>query len=93
MGPITDHTKEHLGPGDRMIARTRRRALQAARAFAAGTPAPGVDDPQVMLDARSGFFETLSSVAWEQAYVTKVQDADRVFHPQAKPAPVPQTTP
>jgi hypothetical protein len=46
-----------------------------------------------MLDARSGFFETLSSVAWEQAYVKKVQDADRVFHPQAKPAPVPQTTP
>ncbi len=93
MGPITDHAKEHLGPGDRMIARTRRRALQAARAFEAGTPAPGVDDPQVMLDARSGFFETPASVAWEQAYAEKVQDADRVFEPQAKPAPAPQTTP
>jgi hypothetical protein len=40
MGPITDHSHEHLGPGDVMIARTRRRALQAARASPAATPLP-----------------------------------------------------
>ena len=33
MGAITNHELEHLGPGDLMISRTRRRALKAARAF------------------------------------------------------------
>jgi phenylpropionate dioxygenase-like ring-hydroxylating dioxygenase large terminal subunit len=79
MGPITDHAHEHLGPGDLMIARTRRRALQAARAFAAGTPAPGVDEPEVMMAARSGFFEMPQSVEWRQAYDDMMRGADRVL--------------
>mgnify|MGYP003579470013 CR=1 FL=1 len=54
MGPITDHLREHLGPADLIIARTRRRALQAARDFAAGMPAPGVELPEVLAQARSG---------------------------------------
>ena len=29
MGPIVDHTFEHLGPSDQMITRTRRRLLRA----------------------------------------------------------------
>jgi phenylpropionate dioxygenase-like ring-hydroxylating dioxygenase large terminal subunit len=82
MGAITDHSREHLGPGDLMIARTRRRALAAARAFAAGTAAPGVDQPEIMTDARSGFFEMHQSVEWQQAYVDKMKTADRV--PQAR---------
>jgi phenylpropionate dioxygenase-like ring-hydroxylating dioxygenase large terminal subunit len=82
MGGITDHSREHLGPGDLMIARTRRRALSAARAFAAGTPAPGVQQPEVMIQARSGFFEMHQSIEWQQAYVDKMKAADRV--PQAK---------
>ena len=79
MGPITDHGKEHLGPGDLMIARTRRRALAAARAFAAGTPAPGVEAPEVMMAARSGYFEVHQSVEWQQAYEDKMHIADRVL--------------
>jgi phthalate 4,5-dioxygenase len=44
MGPITDHDFENLGPSDIMIARTRRRLLRAARAFAKdGTVPPGVE--------------------------------------------------
>ena len=82
MGPITDHSREHLGPGDRMIARTRRRALMAARAFADGTPAPGVDQPEVLMGARSGFFEMHQSVDWQKAYADKVQQAYRV--PEAR---------
>ena len=78
MGAITDHSWEHLGPGDLMIARTRRRALQAARAFASGMPAPGVDEPQVYLGARSGFFEMPDSVEWQAAYETQMQGAERV---------------
>jgi phthalate 4,5-dioxygenase len=93
MGPITDHSREHLGPGDLMIARTRRRALQAARAFAAGTPAPGVDQPQVLMGARSGFFEMHRSVEWQQAYADKLRTADRVLRSQGTPAPAPELVP
>jgi phthalate 4,5-dioxygenase len=90
MGGITNHMKEHLGPGDLMIARTRRRALQAARAFAAGTPAPGVADPETLQGARSGFFEMHESVEWTQAYAEKVRSAERVLRERAKPARVEQ---
>jgi hypothetical protein len=86
MGAITDHSLEHLGPGDLMIARTRRRALLAARAFAAGTPAPGVDEPQVYLGARSGFFELPSTVEWQAAYDLKMQEAERVPAAASVPA-------
>jgi len=34
MGAVTDHAFEHLGPSDQMIARTRRRLVQAARGCA-----------------------------------------------------------
>jgi hypothetical protein len=84
MGAITDHMKEHLGPGDVMIARTRRRALQAARDFAAGKPAPGADNAQIMMGARSGYFELHESVAWQDAYAQKMQVAERV--PEARQA-------
>src|SRR5215469_2943284 len=53
MGAITDHAFEHLGPSDQMIARTRRRLLQAARALRGnGTPPPGIEDPTVFRGAR-----------------------------------------
>ena len=48
MGPISDHDFEHLGPSDRMITRTRRRLLRAARALKKdGAVPPGVDDPEI----------------------------------------------
>ena len=43
MGSIVDHTLEHLAVSDLMIARTRRRIIQAARAVAEGIAPPGVD--------------------------------------------------
>jgi hypothetical protein len=78
MDGITDHSKVHIGHGDLMIARTRRRALQAARAFAAGTPAPGVVEPEVM-SARSGYFEMPAAVEWQQAHAEKMRSAERVL--------------
>lgn len=87
MGPITNHMREHLGPGDVMIARTRRRALQAARAFAAGTAAPGVDDPRTLMAARSGYFEMPTSVEWQQAYADKMRSAVRVLKETPEPVP------
>jgi phthalate 4,5-dioxygenase oxygenase subunit len=48
MGPIYDRTQEHLGSSDAMVIRTRRRAINAARAFRdEGAVPPGVDDPAV----------------------------------------------
>jgi phthalate 4,5-dioxygenase oxygenase subunit len=77
MGPITDHAGEHLGPGDLMIARTRRRVLQAARAFRDGTPAPGVDAPEVFLGSRSGYFLAEPGVDWLDAYARQVDACQR----------------
>jgi hypothetical protein len=62
-----------------MIARTRRRALAAARAFAAGTAAPGVDDPATLMEARSGFFQMPVTVDWQQAYEQNMRSAQRVL--------------
>lgn len=48
MGPISDRTREHLGPADAMIIQVRRRLLQAARALRdQGVPPPGVDQPEL----------------------------------------------
>jgi phthalate 4,5-dioxygenase oxygenase subunit len=78
MGPITDFSREHLSASDQMIARTRRRILKAARAFRdQGTTPPGVDDPEVSLGARSGFFLADESVDWLDAYEAQVARADR----------------
>ena len=81
MGAITDHSHEHLGAGELMIARTRRRALQAARAFASDTPAPGIDTPEFVMAARSGYFEIHESVDWQRAYDDRMRTADRVLKP------------
>ncbi len=78
MGGITDHDFEHLSPADQMIARSRRRLLKAARAFAEnGTVPPGVDDPEVFLGARSGYFLADQKVDWLDAYDTQVNACRR----------------
>ena len=78
MGPITNHAAEHLGPGDLMIARTRRRVLQAARALRDhGTPPPGVDTPEVFLESRSGYFLTEPDADWLEVYAQQVAACTR----------------
>jgi phthalate 4,5-dioxygenase oxygenase subunit len=78
MGAITDHGFEHLGPSDRMITRTRRRLLRAARALRAnGTPPPGVRDPEVMAEVRSGDFLAASGIGWREAYAEQLRAAAR----------------
>jgi hypothetical protein len=85
MGGISDHEWEHLGPSDRMITRTRRRMLVAARAWQAdGTVPPGVDDPLLYLQARSGFFLSEEGLDWREAWQRQVAAAARpVGLPQA----------
>ncbi len=78
IGAISDHELEHLGPSDRMISRTRRRLLQAARAWRTrGAVPPGVDDPALYLNARSGFFLSEDGVDWREAYARQVKAAAR----------------
>jgi phthalate 4,5-dioxygenase oxygenase subunit len=78
MGPITDHAFEHLAPTDQMIARTRRHIVRTARAFRdAKTTPPGVDDPKLYLQARSGFFWADPKTDWREAYEAQVKEAVR----------------
>src|SRR4029434_766996 len=54
MRPIYARTQKHLGTSDRMIIRTRKRLLDAAKALRdKGEVPPGVDDPKVYA-VRSG---------------------------------------
>ena len=93
MGPVTDHTLEHLGPSDRMVVRTRRRLLNAARDFRQkGGPAPGTRDPEVFKDVRSGHFvatpglSMLEAVAQRQESRTAQEAARELQSPPVHPA-------
>jgi phthalate 4,5-dioxygenase len=78
MGPITDHDFENLGPSDIMIARTRRRLLRAARAFKKDSAVPpGVDNPDVYTNVRSGDFLAHAKISWRDAYDQQARTAIR----------------
>ena len=78
MGPIVDHSFEHLAPTDQMIARTRRRLLGAARAFRdKGTAPPGIADPTVYFRARAGSFLHDPDKALATAYEEQLARAVR----------------
>jgi len=78
MGAITDHSFEHMAPSDQMIARTRRRMLRAARAFAEqGIRPPGADDPDVFWDMQSGVFKIPEPADWQALYTEHLADAQR----------------
>jgi phthalate 4,5-dioxygenase oxygenase subunit len=78
MGPITDHTLEHLAPSDQMVARTRRRLLHAARALRdKGTLPPGIENPEVFYGSRGGFFFTAPRSDWRELYAEQLRVAVR----------------
>lgn len=73
MGPIADHSFEHLAPSDQMITRTRRRLLIAARALRdKGVLPPGIEDPQVYHGARSGYFVSEDTSPWQELYARQL---------------------
>jgi phthalate 4,5-dioxygenase len=78
MGPILDHTLEHLAASDQMIARTRRRLLAAARVLRdKGVPPPGVENVGVFRDARGGYFVGGENSGWQAAYAEQLAQAWR----------------
>jgi hypothetical protein len=81
MGPVVDHSFEHLAPSDQMITRTRRRLLMAARALRAkGVMPPGARDTDVYRGARSGYFVSEGERPWQEVYANKL--ANSVHPPQ-----------
>ena len=69
MGAITDHSFENLAISDRMIAITRRRLLEAAKALAeAGTPPPGAAAPDAYGRVRGGYFLAPEARQWPDVY-------------------------
>jgi hypothetical protein len=78
MGPILDHSFEHLAASDLMITRTRRRMLLAARALRdKGVPPPGADNVDVFRDARGGYFVSEDASGWQDAYAAQLAIASR----------------
>ena len=69
MGAIVDRTREHPGPSDLMIARTRRALIRAAQAYAeTGTlPAPATS-PELYAKVRGGQYFTPAGADWIAAY-------------------------
>ncbi len=85
MGPIIDHDFEHLGPSDRMITRTRRRLLRAARALKKdGAVPPGVDQPDIYVNVRSGDFLADEKIGWRDAYDMQMRAAMRPLQQAAE---------
>ncbi len=83
MGPVVDHSFEHLAPSDQMITRTRRRLLMAARALRdAGVLPPGAEDADVYRNARSGYFISDDKSPWQEVYARRLAAALRPDAPK-----------
>jgi phenylpropionate dioxygenase-like ring-hydroxylating dioxygenase large terminal subunit len=82
MGPIDDRTKERLGTSDSMIIKSRRRALNAARALQEGITPPGVDNPEVF-SVRTGDVILPNDVDWLEG-TSHLREAF-VEHPELMP--------
>jgi len=68
-----------------MIARTRRRLLRAARAFKKdGMVPPGVDDPDIYFEVRSGDFLADDKIDWRGAYEAQLRAAVRPLRQAAE---------
>jgi phthalate 4,5-dioxygenase len=82
MGPILDHTFEHLAPSDQMITRTRRRLLMAARALRDnGERPPGAEDTMVFRGARGGYLVAGEGRSWQEVYAEQLASGWRPAAP------------
>ncbi|NLY65499.1 MAG: Rieske 2Fe-2S domain-containing protein [Alcaligenaceae bacterium] len=78
MGPITDHSFEHLAPTDQMIATVRRRLKKVLSDYQQnGTLPKSASDPKVYLGARSGNFTAAPETGFMEAYTFELEKAHR----------------
>lgn len=74
IGAIAEHSREHLGPSDQMIIRTRKRLVRAVRKFLAdGTVPPVVDNPDILRNALGGGFFAPREAGLMQAYASQLE--------------------
>ena len=84
MGGITDHSWEHLAPSDQMITATRKRLLNAARAYQKDGNLPtSAANPALFRDQRAGFFLATDDRKWPEVYD---QQMEMVSNPQREAA-------
>ncbi len=84
MGAIYDRTRERLGTSDVLIIRTRRRLIEAARAFEErGVIPPGVDNPTVYR-VRSGEVILPRNVDWWEASAEYRERFDPRLEPSSR---------
>ena len=84
MGEITNHSWEHLAPSDQMITMTRKRLLNAARAYQKdGTLPASAANPVLFRDQRGGFFLASEDRKWPEVYD---QQMEMVSNPQSEAA-------
>jgi phenylpropionate dioxygenase-like ring-hydroxylating dioxygenase large terminal subunit len=75
MGSVVDHDNEMLVASDVLVARMRRRLLDAANAFAAnGTSPPGLDAPEAYADVWSGYAVAPAETDWLEVYARTVRE-------------------
>jgi phenylpropionate dioxygenase-like ring-hydroxylating dioxygenase large terminal subunit len=66
MGTVYDRSHEHLGTSDSMIIRTRRRLIEAAKAFQeTGIAPPGVDSPAIYGQRSGEIILPRSAEVWQ----------------------------
>ena len=74
MGAVVDRSRENLAVSDRMVVRTRRRLLLAARALAQeGLEPPAIDSTEFGRIVRSGAFVADKNLGWMDAYHQALQ--------------------
>ncbi|PTQ75293.1 Rieske 2Fe-2S domain-containing protein [Celeribacter persicus] len=79
MGALVPREFEHMAPSDIMVARTRRRLLKAARAYAEKGVLPEVQtDVALSHNLRSGTFLAPKNLDWVAAYKEKVAEMQKV---------------
>ena len=73
MGPITDHSWEHLAPSDQMIAETRKFLLRAARDHQKSGKLPeSAVEPGLTAHERGGNYVEPDGADWLQSYRARV---------------------
>jgi phenylpropionate dioxygenase-like ring-hydroxylating dioxygenase large terminal subunit len=84
MGSTTDHSWEHLAPSDQMITATRKRLLNAAKAYQKDGSLPAsAADPALYREQRGGFFVASDDRKWPEVYD---QEMASVTNPQRQAA-------
>jgi hypothetical protein len=90
MGVIYERTNEHLGTTDSMVIKTRRRMINAAKAFREqGVVPPGVDNPEfyrqrsggVILNRNQDWFEATREL--RKAFVQHEEVTEAPYSPPA----------